>query len=191
MVFSAEPNDPAQFNKVTIDKLREDLKSRPIIARKLSQSKGAREFLEQNSQANTDSNALPEAPAVPIPHQPPHDTSGNTAPQQNPSENPENNSKTALPEEPSVNKLPDAALKEVLDNARRKAEEAKNKALKKALSRPKIDYKHKTFIFYRKECELQKNCIKVPVMTNLKSVIFEYNQGRYSAHSVKFSPRSE
>lgn len=49
----------------------------------------------------------------------------------------------------------------------------------------KVSYKHDTVVFYKKECRSGIGCIKVPVLTNLKNVIFEYNQGRYSANSIQ------
>ena len=227
MNLAAEPDDPAKFNKESIDKLRKDLNSKPIIARKLSQNQGAKEFLEQSSQTDTPS---PEAPAESsseistdlTPHQPPSEVPINTVPQEPPFKIPDNihpeishefpmdtpqeTQETQETQEdiPSDNlpaeTVPDEETpseadsaqeipsKEELEDARRKAE---MDTKKKKHNKSQISYKKKTVVFYRKECQLENSCIKVPVITNLKSVIFEYNQGRYSAHSAKFSSQSK
>ena len=51
--------------------------------------------------------------------------------------------------------------------------------------RNKIPYKPATTVFYKKDCSMEGGaCMKVPVLTNLKNVIFEYNQGRYAKQSI-------
>ena len=50
-------------------------------------------------------------------------------------------------------------------------------------SRNKIPYKAR--VFYKKDCNAEGGaCMKIPVLTNLKNVIYEYNKGRYAGQSI-------
>ena len=215
VTLSAEPDDPVKFNKETIDKLRTDFNNKPLIARKLSQNPDTKEFLEQNSHTDplppeSPAENSPEMPVNPIPDQPSLEVPINQPPSEIPDKHPSEIPPEALtdtPQEPpediiphseaaqppieADNPQPEPLSKEELDNALHKAKmDAQKKAAEKKQDKSQISYTKKTVIFYRKECQLTHSCIKVPVMTNLKSVIFEYNQGRYSVHSVKLSSQT-
>ena len=190
MVLS-EPDDPAQFNKAVINKLREDLNSKPLIANKLSQSKDAREFLQQGSQQTDTKQPAQQAatpPKAPAAVSPSEASGEGISPEvfaDNTGEVSSEEGAGSLSGESSGEEGPEGV------SSQKEAKETEE-AAKKAPERAKVSYTTKKgIVFYRKECQLQSHCIKIPVLTNLNSIIFEYNQGRYSAQSVNMSPSQQ
>ena len=230
----AEPDDPRELNKAAIDKLRNDLNSKPLIANRLSRDKSTKEFLEGGNSSNPNNNpgvpvSQPSSNDVPPSERPPSDSSSHsfdavpppvpttppappevplppppempsemppvipppTAPLEAPPEQPPET--IPLPESPPEASPEGEGAAMVSEGEKVQSENKADKIDKTGENKTdseaqtnKITYNRKTVIFYRKECQLNR-CVSVPVLTNLKSVIFNYNQGRYPASVVEIS----
>ena len=201
--------------QASLQKLREDLNSRPLVARQLSRHKGAREFLQGGEPPQAQESQQQQQQPQEAPNSPPSMEAPQAAPSQEGSfESPmEGPSGAANQQEPwsgqppsgSASPLPEANGGEAASRGlaffgggRDKEEEADSSgapdedslfleggeaasasALKKKKDAHKITYKKKAVVFYRRICPSGAECHKVPVLTNLKSVIYNYNQGRF------------
>ena len=203
---NAEPDNPVVFNRGVAVKIKDQINKRPFIANRLSKDKQVREFLQGNSNqpASPHQQPSPKPSSVPsnqpfdapLPH--PFDSSANAPPVVVSSEPAINSNQSALQsptaQNPSTSNFNHSIPSPGVQNNRQPAshsnQDGENIARGPASDTTKVSYKHDTVVFYKKECHSEVGCIKVPVLTNLKNVIFEYNQGRYSANSIK-SPLSE
>lgn len=200
----AKSDDPIVFNRGVAVKIKNQINKRPFIANRLSRDKQVREFLQGDSNQSANPHQQPSQKPSSAPSKKPFD-----APLPHPFDPPANEPSVVLSPEPethsnkssltttaSQNVSPVNSDKPFQENNRQLASASTtqgggNNAREPAFSSAtKVSYKHDTVVFYKKECRSKIGCITVPVLTNLKNVIFEYNQGRYSANSIK-SPLSE
>ena len=251
-VFSAEEN-PETMKKAMIQKLKQDLRKNPVVARQISRHKGAKEFIQEETPPPPDLQEEAAAGGV----LPPEDAAQNTPPmpaQQPAAANPTQHAETTQhalqnPAQPeAANPAPPAdpaqrgeapppaapmtahpetappaapqgpAQMEAAAENNPSAAAAKNASTERSLAAEKpqdlkkaakpdtlssiesleedaysqesneegkdapshkVNYKKSALVFYRQKCSGAGGCHKIPVLTNLKSIIFNYNQGRY------------
>ena len=188
--------DPRELNKAAIEKFKADINKRPIIANTLSKDKQIKEFLKPkikpSKELTSDEGDIQAETASQTPSQagvqegtvsetPPSEVQAGISPETPlPAEAHEGNSAKT----PSLPETHGALSSE---EAKKEEKNTAKEALEK--QSPKLTYKRKTIVFYKKECAGAR-CVRVPVLTNLKSVIYEHNQGRYSSSSGFLGVRS-